>query len=367
MSNSKQVVRTVKLSRRAVLAGGAAALLPVPGFGQQPQTIKLTAMDGYPPRVLWLREFSDYFIPEVDRRLAKSGKYKIDWIQAWSGQIVKPQGVLEGVESGLGDMAIVTTVFYSDKLPLNNLPFYVPFASSNPKLIGKIMDEIADKFPAFRQQFEQANQVLLTNAATFDTYDLFLKRPAASIADLNGRKINVAGINARYLPPIGAVGVSGSSATYYNNLNSGVVDGAMLWMEGANTFKFHEVAPHVLKVETGGAINKSLTVNKASWAKLPPEVQTTLKDVAVAYRDRLAEEAVQLAAKAEAEYVAKGGKITRLSDADRKAWADKIPNLAAEWSARLEEKGIPAKAMVSHYMNALRAAGEKPLRDWDKA
>jgi TRAP-type C4-dicarboxylate transport system substrate-binding protein len=348
-----------------MLATAASVSLGIPS-ARAVDTIKITVMDGYPPRVLWIKQFEEFYIPEVDNRLAAGGKYKIEWTKAWSGQIVKPTGVLEGVENGLGDMAIVTTVFYASKLPLNNLPFYVPFSSSNPAVISKAMDDIAEKFPAFRKQFEDANQVLLANAATFDSYNLYLKEPAATMADLKGRKINVAGINARYLPVTGAVGVTGSSAVYYNNLKTGVVDGAMLWTEGATTFKFNEVAPYIMKTEFGGAINKSLTVNKATWDKLPPEVQKTLKEVAVLYRDRIAKIASEIADQSEKTYVAGGGKVVEMSDKDRLAWANALPNMAKEWAAELEAKGIPAKEMLVTYMDALRAAGEKPLRNWDK-
>jgi hypothetical protein len=71
---------------------------------EQADTIKMTVMDGYPPRVLWISQFEEFYIPEVDKRLAAGGKYKIEWTKAWSGQIVKPTGVLEGVENGLGDI-----------------------------------------------------------------------------------------------------------------------------------------------------------------------------------------------------------------------------------------------------------------------
>ncbi len=355
----------IHLSLSLTLA--AVALGSVHGsIAQAVETIKLTVMDGYPPRVLWIKEFEEFYIPEVDKRLAAGGKYKIEWTKAWSGQIVKPNGVLEGVENGLGDMAIVTTVFYASRLPLNNLPFYVPFSSSNPRVISKAMDDIADKFPAFRKQFDDANQILLTNAATFDSYNLYLKEPAETMAELKGRKINVAGINARYLPVTGAVGVTGSSAIYYNNLKTGVVDGAMLWTEGAATFKLNEVAPYILKAQFGGAINKSLTVNKATWGKLPAEVQSVLKQVAVQYRDRIADIAVKLATESEAKYAAGGGKIVVMSQAERSVWAKALPNMAKEWAAELEAKGIPAKQMLTNYMDALRAAGEKPLRDWDR-
>ncbi|ABV92708.1 hypothetical protein Dshi_0965 [Dinoroseobacter shibae DFL 12 = DSM 16493] len=51
------------------------------------------------------------------RPLAKTGNYKMDWMENYGGTIVKPKGMLEGVKLGLGDIGIVTTIFYSSKLP----------------------------------------------------------------------------------------------------------------------------------------------------------------------------------------------------------------------------------------------------------
>ncbi|HEX6322013.1 MAG TPA: hypothetical protein VFZ84_24340, partial [Burkholderiales bacterium] len=92
---------------RTAVTGALLAAACGPAAAQQ--TINLTAIDGYPPRALWIREFVGFYIPEVDKRLAASGKYRIRWNQAWGGQIVKPQGVLEGLQKGLGDIGIVTT------------------------------------------------------------------------------------------------------------------------------------------------------------------------------------------------------------------------------------------------------------------
>ena len=158
---------------RGLLVGIAITALPVAATATE--TIKLTAIDGYPPRALWTKIFINYFIPEVDKRLAKSGKYKIQWLQAWGGQIVKPRGVLDGIKNKLGDIGIVTTVFHASKLPLNNLPYYTPFSSRNPKLVSKVMDGLMEKFPAIQKQFEDQNQVLLTNYSSIDNYGVFTK------------------------------------------------------------------------------------------------------------------------------------------------------------------------------------------------
>jgi len=342
-----------------VLAAGAAT-------AQAQETIRLTAIDGYPPRASWVREFIQFYIPEVDKRLAASGKYKISWTQAWSGQIAKPGGVLAAMEQGLGDMAIITVPFYPDRLRMNVLPFNMPFTSNDPGLMSRVMDDLANKFPQFRAQFDKANQVLLTNYSTIDSYQLFTRREIAKPADLKGVRINAAGDNMRYLTPIGAVGVRGALADYYNNIKTGVTEGCIMWLEGAVSFKLFEVAPYFVDVDFGTAVNKSLTVNKNTWAKLPDEVKKALQEVAILLRDRHAKLAIETGEKSRQAFIAGGGKVIKVSEEERRAWAKSLPNLAKEWAEDAEKAGLPGTAYLKAMMDGLRAGGAKPLRDWDK-
>ena len=257
---------TTKLTRRLCMA---LALAAVPFTASAQQVIKITAMDGYPERALWVKEFIEFYMPEVDKRLAKTGKYKIEWQKAFGGQIVKPRGEFDGLKSGLGDMAIITTVFYEDKLPLNNVPYFTPFSSANPKIVAKIIDDLGNKFPAFHKQFTDYNQVVLTNFSTIDDYGIFATKPIKGLADLKGMKLDAAGANALYIKPVGAVGVAGSLVFYYNDVKTGVADGAIIWMEAAITFKIGEVAPNYLKAGFGTGVNKAITVNLDFWKKLP--------------------------------------------------------------------------------------------------
>ncbi|MEO0654864.1 MAG: C4-dicarboxylate ABC transporter, partial [Pseudomonadota bacterium] len=79
-----------------------ATLVAVPAAATE--TIKAVVIDGYPARALWVQEFTNFFIPEVDKRLAESGNYEMEWQESYGGSIVKPKGVLEGIELGLGDI-----------------------------------------------------------------------------------------------------------------------------------------------------------------------------------------------------------------------------------------------------------------------
>ncbi len=361
------MISSSALLRRLGLGFGLAiAIATIPMAASAQQVIKLTAMDGYPERALWVKEFINFYMPEVDKRLAKTGKYKIEWQKAFGGQIVKPRGEFDGVKNGLGDIAIITTVFYEDKLPLNNVPYFTPFSSGNPTVVAKIIDDLAVKFPEFRKQFEDYNQVVLTNFSTIDTYGVFASKPVGKLDDLKGMKLDAAGPNALYIKPVGAVGVAGSLVSYYNDIKTGVADGAIIWMEAAITFKIGEVAPHYLKSNFGTGVNKAITVNADVWKKLPDEVKAALKEVAPLYRNHVAKVTLDIADKSTKAFLDKGGKIVELSAAEQRKWAMALPNIAQDWAQEQEKRGLPGKKFLTAYMDALRAAGEKPVRNWDK-
>ncbi len=343
-------------------------MMAAPFAAHAQQKIKLTIIDGYPPKSLWVAVLIDYFIPEVNKRLAADGnKYQIDWQQAFSGQIAKPRGVMDALKNRLGDIGVVTTVFHSSKLPLNNLPYYTPFSTRNPILVGKVMDELTDKFPAFQKQFDDQNQILLTSYSSIDNYGVFTKNKVAKMDDLKGLKLNAAGPNALYVKPLGGVGVLGSLLTYANQIKTGVTDGCIIWPEATITFKIAEVAPHYLETDFGTGVNKSLTINKDVWKGLPPQVQKVLKATARDYRDKVAQAALDKAAVSMKKFKAIGGTVVTLSKADQKKWAQKMPNIAQNLAKSVEKKnGYPAIKILAAYMDALRAAGEKPARDWDK-
>jgi len=147
-------------------------------------------------------------------------------------------------------------------------------------------------------------------------------------------------------------------------LQTGLVDHAMLWPEAAKTFKIAEVAPHMLKADIGAVNSKTITVNADYWKKLPDEVKGVLTEVAVLYRDHVASVAMDRATASRDAYVDAGGIVVEVDAADRAAWADAMPNIAAEWASALDEKGEPGTEMLKSYLAKLAEAGFTPTRDW---
>ncbi len=329
------------------------------------ETIKAVVIDGYPARALWVQEFTNFFIPEVDKRLAANGNYVMDWQESYGGSIVKPKGVLEGIELGLGDIGIVTTIFHSSKLPSQAISAVTPMVAPDARAVAQAVDEIAKEFPTMQNEFAAQNQVYLATGVVLDTYQVFSKTPVTSLADLENKKIAGAGMNLRYLEGIdGAAGVRGGLTDFYNMVQTGLVDAAMLWPESAATFKIAEVAPYMIKADLGAVNSKTITVNKQYWDGLPDEVKGVLQEVAVLYRDHVAGIAMDRAQASRDAYVAGGGTIVEMDPAERAAWAMAMPNIAQEWAAGLDAKGEPGTEMLNAYLGKLEAAGYTGVRDW---
>jgi len=347
----------------STIAFTLASMISLPAAATQ--TIKTVVIDGYPAKAMWVNEFSKYFIPNVNKRLATTANYKIDWQQSYGGTIVKPKGVLEGVKLGLGDIGIVTTIFHSSKLPSQALSAVTPFIVADARIVAKAVDEIAKEFPTMQKEFAKQNQVYLATGVVLDTYQVFSHDPVNSISDLEGTKVAGAGMNLRYLEGIeNTAGVRGGLTNFYNMLQTGLVDHALLWPEAANTFKVVEVAPYMLQANLGAVNSKTVTANARYWKKLPQEVKDVMLEVAVLYRDHVAKKAMTRARSSMRNFEKDGGTITKMDRNAQLDWANSMPNIAVEWAMALDKKGEPGTEMLKAYMAKLARAGYTPIRDW---
>jgi len=302
----------------------------------------------------------------VDKRLAATGEYKIRWNQAFAGQIVKVRHVMTGMQKGLGDIGVVTSVFHQDKVPMQAVAYVTPFVTSDPLLLSRTVDELTEQFPAMQDAWAKYNQVNLTSFSVIDSYQMFFREKVTKIEDFNGMKIAGAGINMRYLTGTGATPVIGSMVHYYNKFKTGAIDGSMLWTDAAVAFKLVEGAKYMFKADIGTANSKALTMNMDSYKRLPEAVRKIIVDVSREYRDFTAKAAMADAEKAYKSFVAKGGEIIQVSDDARRQWAKAMPNIAKEWAAGLDKDGAPGSKILAAYMDKMRSANQPILRQWDK-
>lgn len=347
-------------------AVAATAVATVPASAQQ--TINLTAISGYPPPATWIGSLVDAYIPAVDAQLAKTGNFKINWNKGISGQIVKPRGELEGVESGLGDLGVIVTAFHADKVPLYDVSFKTPFVSNDIALISRVTQKMIDTFPQYNDVWlKQFNQVALAPTGAVDNYMLWSAKQITSIAQVKGLKVGAAGPNLPWVTAIGAAGVQTNLADAYNSLNTGIYEAMIVWRQGAGAFKLCEPAPFAYDATLGGVNGFTLNFNSDVWDGLPDEVKKAMRDSTPAWVNenvkRVNDGAVSGVARCEAEF---GTKVTTASNDERNQWAAALPPLGKQWAEARNKAGQPGTEILKAWMDEMRAANQPIARHWDR-
>jgi TRAP-type C4-dicarboxylate transport system substrate-binding protein len=344
----------------AVLSGAPAAA--------QTQ-ITLTVAAGQPLRAMNpLNLVSEFFIPEVNRRVEEAGlDIEIEWKEAYAGSLLKPTFVLQGVSDGVADIGFEPTIFHPDKLPLEQISFMTPFTTTDVVLVGKAIQKLHDTIPAFNEQYDKFGVVWLAGA-TFDSYELFTTFPVQQFEDIDGKKISTAGAALQWLRDTGATPVESNMTLYYNNAQTGVIDGFIIFPSAIPGMKYPEAAPHVTKVGFGAQYAAALIVNKGVYESLPPELQTILKEAAQAWTAQAdaAQQGIYENAYGSVPENFPGAQTFELPREEQVEWANALPNIAKEWAEQMDGQGLPGTEVLSTYMEEMRSGGADPVRNWDQ-
>ena len=329
------------------------------------QEINVTIVAGHPPVFRWVKHASQTFIPAVNAALEGTG-YSINWSEQYGGSLAKVGEELETVEEGLAEIGLVSSLFDPAKLAVQNVTYFTPFVSSDSTTVAEWMDALQESNPDMKAAWAENGLEYLGGAIGIDDYLLMTTFPVNSISDLEGRKIGAPGPAVNWLKGTGAVGVSGNLTTYYNEIKTGVYDGVIVFASAALPGKLHEVAPYITKVGFGAQYAGGLAANKDWYDALPPVVQKALKDAAVVNRTAYLQDLDASVEKFLGIMASQGATITEVDDAFRRQWADGMDNVARLWADKLDAEGKSGSAVLSAYMDTMRAAGATPVRNWDQ-
>lgn len=354
MSRAKQLSMTVL----------AAALLAAWIAPSAAREYKLTIGSSHPPVLPWTIPLRDLVVPESNKKLKALGSPDtIKWTEAYAGALYDFNNTLEGVADGLADIGWVGSLWEPAKQPLQNVAYYFPFVSGDVHLMTAIQERLMQRVPAFAAEWTKHNTVFL-GAQAADSYHLVTKFPVTSLADLKGRKLIAPGAIAARVQNIGVTAVEAGLPVFYNMIQTGVADGAVILITGVIPFKLHEVAPYITKVDLGAVFSGALAMNKKTFDGLPPQMREVFRQIGREYAKMCADlvaqrEAGTWAALAKMPNV----KVSEMPAAERAKWAAALPDIAADWVKR---NGEPGRVVLKTFMEEARKGGAKPLRDWDK-
>jgi len=329
------------------------------------QTYTVNVVNGHPPIFLWVKHLTETFIPTVDAAL-EGTQYAIDWNEFYGGELAAVGGELEALEDGLAEVGVVPTVFEPSNLPLQNVTYVTPFGSPSPELILSVIDDLHEDVPGVVESWHTYDLEYLGGGFALDDYLLMTTFPVESLDDLEGRRIGAPGPAVNWLEGTGAVGVSGNLTTYYNDIQTGVFEGVVVFATAAAPARLYEVAPYITITNFGAQYAGSVVANRPWLEAMPQEIQDAFHEAAEAYTVAYIAEQAQRIAGAMQAMVDGGATVTQLPPGERAEWAAALPNVAVEWAANADEQGLPGSTVLSAYMDALRGANVALARSWDQ-
>jgi TRAP-type C4-dicarboxylate transport system substrate-binding protein len=354
-----------KKMQKSVLTVSAAIALAIANPAAAVEEVKFTLGSGLPSVSAGTGELINVFIPEVDKRLAEKGNYKIVWTTGWGGAIANQFEMFEAIEDGLADGGYVNTLFEGAKLPMEQITYVTPFGAEDLDATLEVFDELRAKLPQMDAAYVKHNQIR-KGIYGLTTYHFETTFPIKTLADIDGRKFGTPGLAANWIKGTGAISVAGSLSQYYNSLKTGVYDGIVIFESGIAPYKFYEVAPIITKVGIGSMIASNLTFNKDKWNSLPAEVRDVFDDVSKVW-EKAAKERGQADGRSSLKIaVENGSTVYELPREEVVKLANAIPNIAKEWAKQVDDKGLPGTIALTTYMDLWRARGVQHARAWDK-
>jgi TRAP-type C4-dicarboxylate transport system substrate-binding protein len=336
----------------------------MPALPAAARDYKMTIGSSHPPVLPWTLPLKELVVPESNKRLkAKGLPDTIQWTEAYAGALYDFNNTLEGVGDGLAGIGWVGSLWEPAKQPLQNVAYYSPFVTGDFRALVEVQNQLMEKVPAFAAEWTKHNTVFL-GAQVADTYHLVTKFPVTRLEDLKGKKLLAPGAIASRVQGIGVTPVDAGLPVFYNMLQTGVADGAVILITGVLPFKLHEVAPYITKVDLGAVFSGALAMNKKTWDGLPPHMKDLFRELGREYAKMCADLVAQREAGAWAALAKNPAvKVSELPQAERDKWAKALPDVAGDWARR---NGDAGRQVLKIFMDEARKRGARPLRDWDK-
>jgi TRAP-type C4-dicarboxylate transport system substrate-binding protein len=353
-----------QLKRFVPMTAAATFALAVAGFGPtaEADTITLRIASGHPPGVVYAGLMKNFFQAELKKQVEARTKHKLNWVEGYSGSIVKVNETLTGVQNGIVDIGGFCFCFEASKLPLHAFQVMLPFGTMDPTVSLKVAQDVYKQVPFLTEVFEKKhNQKLLARIAD-GGYNLGTSFDWNKVSDLKGIKIAGAGLNLNWLKYAGVTPVQGSLPEAYTGMKTHVYEGWIMFPSAWVNLKLYEPGPFYTLIGFGSITWHGLTINSNTWKRLPDDVKPIVLEVAAAYEELTGSNNKERYG-TDVEKLKTLIKVKQLPDDVRKEWAEALKNWPQEHANNLEKQGLPAMQVLNLALQAAEKHGHKwPVR-----
>ena len=345
------------LSTAAIV--GAAALAGATSASAD--TINIRIASGHPPTVVYAGLMKTFFQTELKKAIEAKTDHTVNFIEGYSGSIVKVFDTFEGVQNGVVDIGGFCYCFEASKLPMHAFQIMLPFGTMDPVQSVAAAGEIYDQYPSLGERFQGFDQTLLAIIGD-GGYNLGTNFPWKKLEDLKGHKILGAGLNLNWMEQagVGIIPVTDGLPGWYQKIKTGVAEGGIMFPSAwGPVFKLHEVGKYYTTIGFGSITWHGLTVNNRFWERMPADAKPIVQEVAKRFQT-LTGSANKVGYEKDMKWLRENITVTDLPEDVRLGWAKGLASWPQAHADELEVKGFPAKKILNSYL----AAAEKQGYEW---
>lgn len=337
------------ISRFAAVAFSAAAVFAA-ATAAEAQTRELRYADFGPDRgtraevIKWI---------DSEMRSRSGGAIGLD--VTWGGTLLGAKNAIDGVGSGVADIASVVPVYEPGKLTSWRVS---DVRQISDEYVGMMATyELMTENEAAAANFEEQGVRYFANFTTGPT-QLLSRDPITSLADLNGKKVRATGNFGKAFEANGAAAVSMSQPDVYQALSTGTIDGTASYAYVINSYKQYEVAQNLTTIDMGQNLGWGIIVNARTWASLPDEQKEMMtqlgRDATLFMAQKMYESRTEILEELRAGV--DGYKISEHEgDAAMKdALIDAAEEAGMSWMDGARDQGLPADDLLAAFDEAVK-------------
>jgi TRAP-type C4-dicarboxylate transport system substrate-binding protein len=264
---------------------------------------------------------------------ASNGRLNIEIF--FGGALGESKDALTMLDTGVCDMIMEGYGFFSDTFPVSDV-ITLPWLVKSTAAAGQLMNSLlADGLLP-----EYDNIHLLAFKPQDPIMMFFRDKKVTTMEDLKGLKIrtNTPGWTA-FVQALGGVPTSVATPDLYTSLETGVIDGIVTSMGFFVPQSMYEVCKYAL-VEPLGESMTFVAMSKASWEKLPPDLQLVLTQVTQTYYwKNINDQTEDYLNTFLAQLKEKGTELLYLTDEERAKWQAATQPLIDQWIAKVDGMG----------------------------
>ena len=301
-----------------------------------------------------------YFMDEVTKRTNGAVTFQV----FWSGALAPPKGQLDLIEKGAVDIEKTCTLYFPGKFVISHFEYSFPFGPTDPVLVSKAKRQIYEEFEAKRDEYKKFNTIMLANHIC-PYYQLLSRSPIRKLEDLDGKKIAMVGRwYGKWLEPVGVAPVITPAGDRYVNLQSGVIDADLLWLDLQYALSLHEQTKYMVQVPFGSFVAEDVMMNLDAFNRLDADTQKILLEVGKESEAYVAEFLKKRHDEVIEKMKATGLEVIVFPQEDIDKWAAKIPDTPLIWAEEAEKAGAPGFAIAKRWQEITTEMGHKWSRTW---